>query len=195
MFSMMAAGTRRRIGVVTVATLVAAGLVAIAPSPAQACRRLTRAQVFEQLRTGGFESGSSRSGGMEQVTLRTFNLDVTPPKVAEIGTTVTVKVVVTRPAKEDPAGQGIPMERPFVEPAADVIVGVGLSVGNVFLPGAAMSNEQGIAKVKIIMQDYAPADKSVDMSVYAWKILQQTPCLTVQEDGYKVMPDAFRTTD
>lgn len=170
MFSEMAAA-RRKIGVVTVATLVAAGLVAAAPSPAQAC------------------------GGMEQVTLRTFDLEVTPPKVAKIGTTITVKVLVTRPAKEDPAGQGIPTDRPFVEPAPDVIVGVGLSVGNVFLPGAALTNQDGIAKVKIIMRDYAPADKRVDMSVYAWKILQQTPCATVQEDGYKVMPDAFRTTD
>ncbi|MDQ3962484.1 MAG: hypothetical protein M3277_00980 [Actinomycetota bacterium] len=172
MSSTMASGrARRKIGVLTVATLVAAGLVAIAPSPAYAC------------------------GGVEQVTLRTFNLDVTPPKVAEIGTTVTVKVLVTRPAKEDPLGQGIPMDRPFVEPAPDVIVGVGLSVGNVFLPGAALTNEQGVAKVKITMQNYAPANKRVDMSVYAWKVLQQTPCLTVQEDGFKVLPDAFRTTD
>ncbi|MDQ3940394.1 MAG: hypothetical protein M3238_03475 [Actinomycetota bacterium] len=167
----MAAGVRRKIGVVIAATLVAAGLVALAPSPAYAC------------------------GGVEQITLRMFNLDVTPPKVAKIGTTITVKVVVTRPAKEDPAGQGIPMERPLVEPAPEVIVGVGLSIGNVFLPGAAITNEDGIAKVKIIMQDYAPANKNVDMSIYAWKILQQTPCLTVQEDGYKVMPDAFRTTN
>ena len=191
MFSGMAAA-KRKIGVVTVATLVAAGLVAAAPSPAQACRKVTRASVFEQMRTGGFGSGDS--GGMEQVTLRTFDLEVTPPKIAKIGSTITVKVLVTRPAKEDPAGQGIPMERPFVEPASEVIVGVGLSIGYVFLPGAAMTNQDGIAKVKIIMQDYAPADKKVDMIVYAWKILQQTPCATVQEDGYEVIPSAFRTT-
>ena len=191
MFPTMAGAAKRKIGVVTVATLVAAGLVAAAPTAAQACKKVTRASVFEQMRSGGFED----SGGMEQVTLRTFDLKVTPPKVAEIGSTVTVKVLVTRPAKEDPLGQGIPMERPFVEPASDVIVGVGLSIGNVFLPGAAITNQDGIAKVKIIMQDYAPADKKVDMSVYAWRIVQQTPCFTVQEDGYKVMPDAFRTTD
>lgn len=182
---------KRRVGVVTVATLIAAGLVAAAPSPAQACRKVTRASVFEQMRTGGFAG----AGNMEQVTLRTFDLDVTPPKVAKIGTTVTVKVRVTRPAKEDPLGQGIPMDRPFVEPASEVIVGVGLSIGNVFLPGAAITNGGGIAKVKIIMQEYAPANKFVDMSVYAWKVLQQTPCLTVQEDGYEVVPDAFRTSD
>lgn len=191
MFHTMAGAAKRKIGVVTVATLVAAGLVAAAPSPAQACKKITRASVFEQMRTGG----GADSGGMEQITLRTFHLDVTPPKVAEIGSTVTVKVVVTRPAKEDPLGQGIPMERPYVEPASDVIVGVGLSIGNVFLPGAAITDQKGLAKVKIIMQNYAPADKKVDMSVYAWKILQQTPCLTVQEEGYKVLPDAFRTTD
>ncbi|HEV3473520.1 MAG TPA: hypothetical protein VG408_10030 [Actinomycetota bacterium] len=178
-----------------VATLVATGIVAASPSPAQACRKMTRTYVFDQMRAGTLGTESSDSGSLETVTLRTFNLDVTAPKVAEIGTTVTIKVLVTRPAKEDPLGQGIPMDRPFVEPAPEVIVGVGLSVGNVFLPGAAMTDEDGLAKVKITIQDYAPANKTVNMSVYAWKVAQQTPCLTVQEDGYKVVPDAFRTTD
>lgn len=185
MLTGMAAGARKKIGALTAASLIAAVLVAAAPSPAQACMPFTRQMVFDNM----------RNGSMETITLRTFNLDVTHPKVAEIGTTITIKVLVTRPAKEDPLGNGIPMDRPFVEPASDVIVGVGLSVGNVFLPGAALSNEDGVAKVRIVMQDYAPADKTVNMSVYAWKIAQQTPCLTVQEDGYKTIPGAFRTTD
>ena len=184
MFSGMAAA-RKRIGVVTAATLVAAVLVAATPNLAHACMPFTRQTAFENM----------RNGNTETVTLHTFHLDVTYPKVAEIGSTITIKVKVTRPAKEDPAGLGIPMERPIVEPAEDVIVGVGLSIGYVFLPGAALTNEKGIAKVKIIMQDYAPADKAVHMQVYAWKVMQQTPCATVQEDGYKAVPKAFRTTD
>ena len=191
MFTEMAAAARKKIGVLTAATLVATALVATVPSTAQACMPFTRKVAFENMRTGAYEDG----GNMEQITVRTFNLDVTAPKVAEIGSTVTVKVLVTRPAKEDPLGQGIPMDRPFVEPAADVIVGVGLMVGPVFLPGAALSDEDGIARVKIVMQDYAPANKAVNMSVYAWKVLQSTPCATVQEDGYKAVPHAFKTTD
>ena len=131
---------------------------------------------------------------MEYVSLKTLHLEIEFPKKAyAIGETVSVKVNVTRPAKEDPLGNGIPMDRPYVEPASGVIVGVGLMIGRVFLPGAGITDDNGDTVVKIKLEDWAPAGKWVDASIYAWKIVQQTPCLTVQEFGYATMPRAFKT--
>ena len=131
---------------------------------------------------------------MEYVSLKTFHLEVKFPKKSyRIGETVNVKVNVTRPAKEDPLGNGIPMDRPYVEPASGVIVGVGLMIGRVFLPGAGITGDNGDTVVKIKLEDWAPADTWVDSSIYAWKVVQETPCLTIQEFGHAVRPRVFRT--
>ena len=141
------------------------------------------------------EAGVVRtSSGMEQVSLLTFNIEVGETKpVYKIGEVAKIDVTVTRPAQEDPLGNGIPMERPYVEPAPDVIVGIGLHIGRVFLPGAAITDEQGVARVRIKIEDYAPANQWADTSVYAWRILHETPCATIQEYGYKSMPRMFKT--
>jgi hypothetical protein len=139
----------------------------------------------------------ARSGGMETLTLRTFHLEVKQyKKVYAIGDIAKIDVTVTRPANEDPLGEGQPMpwdERPYVEPAADAIVGVGLHIGRVFLPGAAMTDANGLAKIRIKIERYAPANQTIDASVYAWRVVQTTQCLTIQEDGYKAMPGTGRT--
>lgn len=134
------------------------------------------------------------SGGMEAIALLTFDLEVGKLKpVYKIGDVVTVDVKVTRPAKEDPLGNGIPMDRPYVEPAEGVFVGVGLMMGRVFLPGAAITGADGVAHVKIKIQDYAPAGARVDASMYAWKIVYEVPCASIQEYGYTSMPGIFKT--
>lgn len=181
----------RRISLLLAATLVAAAFTAVAPSSAGACgATLRNKDVFQALRNGG-----TRSGAMETIALRTLHLEYNADKkIYKIGEIAKVKVTVTRPAKEDPLGNGIPMDRPFVEPAADINVGVGLSIGRVFLPGAGVTNDKGVATVKIKIENYAPAGKWADTSAYAWRIVQSTTCGTVQEDGYRVQPRLFRTT-
>ena len=63
------------------------------------------------------------SSNLEFVYLKTFKLDVKLPKgVFHPGDKVPFPTTVTRPAEEDPLGQGIPMPRPYVEPAPDVPV-------------------------------------------------------------------------
>lgn len=134
------------------------------------------------------------SGDMEQVSLLTFNLELGKLKSEyKIGDIVPIDVTVTRPAKEDPLGNGIPMERPFVQPAAGAIVGVGLHLGRVFLPGAAITDEQGVARIRIKIEDYAPSGAKVDATLYAWKVIQETTCVTVQEYGYMAVPGIFKT--
>lgn len=137
-----------------------------------------------------------RSGQMETATLRTFDVEAKVKKpVYDRGTFAEIDVTVTRPAKEDPLGEGepLPIDRPYVEPAADVYVGIGIYIGNVFLPGFAITGPDGVAKVRIKIERYAPANSIVDVSIYAWKVLQDTPCLTIQEDGYRQFPEMFRT--
>ena len=134
------------------------------------------------------------AGAMEYLSLKTLHLEIKFLKKSyAIGDTVNVKVNVTRPAKEDPLGNGIPMDRPYVEPASGVTVGVGLMVGRVFLPGAGITDDNGDTIVKIKLEDWAPANTWVDSSIYAWKIVQETPCMTVQEYGHATMPRVFKT--
>lgn len=133
---------------------------------------------------------------MESATLRTLYVEAKVKKtVINRGSFAEIEVLVTRPAKEDPLGEGepLPVERPVVEPAADVSVGVGVYVGSVFFPGFGISGPDGVAKLRIKMESYAPKNTVADVSIYAWKVVQDTPCLTVQEDGYSQYPAMFKS--
>lgn len=185
----------RRISLLLAATVVAGAFTALAPSTAGACGATVRNRdVFRAMRNDTLAAGPVRAGAMETIALRTLHLEYeADKKVYKVGEVATIKVTVTRPAKEDPLGQGIPMDRPYVEPAVGVNVGVGLSIGRVFLPGAGLTDENGEALVKIKIENYAPAGKWADASAYAWKIVQATTCGTVQEDGFRIQPRMFRT--
>lgn len=189
---------RRLTSVLIAATLVAGALVTVAGSPASACgRAVERRDVFRAMRNDqSLKAGViSVSGGMEQVSVLTFNLELGKLKPEyKIGDVVPIDVTVTRPAKEDPLGNGVPMERPVVEPAAGVIVGVGLHLGRVFLPGAGITDENGLARIRIKIQDYVPVGAKVDASIYAWKVIQETPCASVQEYGYMAARGLFKTS-
>jgi hypothetical protein len=188
---------RRLTSLLLAATLVGA-LSVVSAAPANACKQaVTKRDVFGAMRSGqSLDAGVVRaSGGMEQVALLTFNLEVGEVKPTyEIGDVVPIKVTVTRPAKEDPLGNGIPMDRPYVEPVEGVIVGVGLSIGRVFLPGAAITDADGVATVRIKLESYAPAGVKVDTSMYAWRIVYEMPCATVMEYGYQARPALFKTS-
>ena len=172
----------RRIGLVATTCLIASAFSITAATPAAACAS-TKAGVFRSL----------KAGNMETVTFRTLHLEVEQPRTTyKVGETAKIKVTVTRPAKEDPLGEGTPIERPYVEPAPGVMVGVGLYIGNVFLPGAAVTNDEGLAVVRIKIENYVPVNKWADASAYAWKVVQDSPCATIQEDGYLQLPKLFK---
>lgn len=189
-------GMRRSISLLAVASMLLGASVVMAPT-ASACgaAAYSRGDVFSALRKG---NDPARSGNaMETLTLRSFHVEVVQDKkVYNIGDIAKFDVTVTRPANEDPAGEGNPMpwdERPYVQPAPGAIVGIGLHIGRVFLPGAALTDDKGVAKIRIKIENYAPANTIVDASVYAWRVVQTTQCLTIQEDGFKVMPRTART--
>jgi hypothetical protein len=113
-----------------VALAVASSLIALTPVPASAC--------------GG------QGGLFDYVTPNTLHVVIKPfHKQYARGDTVTVKVVVTRPAAEDPAGFGVRTERPVAQPASDVNVGIGINVGRAFLPGYGKTNNNGEVAVGI----------------------------------------------
>lgn len=172
-------GMRRRTALI-LATALLSGLLAFGPAaPAQACSsRGVRTML--------------RSGAIEVVGLRTYHLVVEADKPSyKVGDTAVINVTVTRPAHEDPLGQGIPMDPPESFPAENVNVGIGLRIGDVFLFGHALTNADGLAKVKIDIKSYTPAGKA-SADAYAWKTVQDTPCAKVEENGYTSKPDLFR---
>lgn len=136
------------------------------------------------------KEGLSRGSG-ETTSLRTLHIEAEVVKDAyAIGEVAKFPVHVTRPAKEDPARLGLPWERPYVEDAAEVNVGVGLLIGDVFLPGFAVTGEDGKATIKIKIKKYAePA--MVDAAFYSWNVVLDTPCLRVEENGFLAVPEMF----
>jgi hypothetical protein len=133
-----------------------------------------------------------RAGHFETIPLRTLYIEMkTDKKVYKVGDTAKIEVTVTRPSDEDPAGQGVPTPRPTSIPAEDITVGVGLRIGQVFLYGfGAPTDADGKTTVPIRIKSYAPAGKAI-VDVFAWKTTLDTPCLIVEEQGYRSNPGAF----
>jgi hypothetical protein len=130
--------------------------------------------------------------GLEQVQVKTLNLEVSPVKESyEIGDVAKFQANVTRPAKEDPLGQGIPMDRPYVTPAEGVFIGVGLMFkGGVFLPGFGVTDANGDAVMKVKIQKYVKPG-TVHASFFAWKTMADAPCARIDETAYLPVPDIF----
>lgn len=128
--------------------------------------------------------------GLEQIQLRTLELEAsTDKKSYRIGEVIKFKALVTRPADEDPAGQGIPMDRPYVSPAPDINVGVGLLFnGDVFLPGFGITDENGEVTLKVKIVNYVKPG-TVHASFFAWKTVADIPCARVDETGYLPVSD------
>ena len=131
---------------------------------------------------------------METVALKTFHLVVKgQDKVYEVGDTAKVLITVTRPAHEDPAGLGIYQEPPQSYPAENVNAGVGLRVGDVFLFGHAMTDAQGKAVVDVKLEPWTPSGTAI-ADAFVWNVVQDTPCLRIEENGYTQKPNIFKVT-
>ena len=134
----------------------------------------------------------NQSPAMETVVIRSFYVEMKVDKpVWKIGETVIIHSTVTRPAHEDPAGQHIEIDPPQSEPAAGVNMGIGLRVGDVFLFGSGITDENGKVDVKVKLKPYTtPGNASVDG--YAWNRVASTPCLNVEENGYTHIDNMFK---
>ena len=134
--------------------------------------------------------GDSCSGAM--TALRTFHVEAVPSKkVVRPGEKFAVDVVVTRPAHEDPAGQGITFEPPVSAPAEDVIIGISIWVGDrTYFWGIGLSNADGKATLRLKVPTKAESGKAL-ASASGRRVLKDD-CPEIMEDGYATY-DLFLT--
>ncbi len=153
---------------------------------------LTSAALIAALFAAAPASQAAGCGNNETIALKTFHLVLeADKKVYEVGDVATVNVTVTRPAHEDPVGAGVYYEPPQSFPAEDVNVGMGLRIRDVFLFGYALSDQDGNAAVKIKIEPWTPAGTAL-ADGFAWLVALETPCLRVEENGYRQEPRIFK---
>jgi hypothetical protein len=159
------------------AAVLPAGVAAGAAAPVSCAGRATKIM---------------RSGAMETVALGTLHVEAaTAKKAYRIGETARFPVTITRPAKEDPLGQGIPIEdRPMTMAADGVNIGVGLLFNDVFLPGFAVTDDEGQTTIKVKIERYVKPGPA-QASFYTWKNQADSPCLRVEESGFRAYADFF----
>jgi hypothetical protein len=177
----------KRVGVL-VATALLAGALSLAPVRASACSGPSAMSTRAMVRAVATQEGRN---SLETITLRTFKVTVKSDRKAyKIGQVARLTATVTRPAEEDPLGQGIGFESPTSFPAEDVVVGLGLSVGDVYLYGHGTTNAQGKAVIKVKITSYTPPGPAT-ADVFARKTQVRTICASLEEVGYKRVPKLF----
>jgi hypothetical protein len=157
------------------------GAVSLSPVALHAaaipCYTSTRAIVL------AFGSPEGRNH-LETITLRTFHVVVKADRKAyRVGQTAKITATVTRPAHEDPFGEGIELDPPASFPAEDVVVGVGVSVGDVYLYGHGTTNAGGKALIKVKITPYTPVGTAA-ADVFVRKTDVRTICASLEEVGY-----------
>jgi hypothetical protein len=132
------------------------------------------------------------STNLEFVYLKTLKLEVKTPKTTPYhpGDKVPFPTVVTRPADEDPLGQGVPLPRPYVQPAADVPVVIVAFADDVLLIDYKLTDAEGKVNLALKLPKYMP-EGPVSARIYAQKLLQDTNCVTIYEVGEVTLGHAF----
>lgn len=131
------------------------------------------------------------ASNLEYVYLTTFHLDVKLPKGPfRPGDSVPFPTTVTRPAKEDPLGQGISTPRPHVEPAPDVPVVIVAFAKDILLIDYKITDEEGKVNLALKLPKNMP-EGPVPARLYAQKLLIDLNCIIVYEIGELVLGRAF----
>ena len=182
---------RERVGLL-LATALLVGALSLSPVSAGAspgpCSGPSRHSTRAMTLAVGTQEGRN---SLETITLRSFHVVVKADRKAyKIGQTAKLTATVTRPAHEDPFGQGVGFDPPAAFPAEDVVVGVGLSIGNVYLYGHGKTNASGKALIKVKIMPYTPPG-SADADVFARKTQVRTICASLEEVGYTRKPKLF----
>ena len=177
----------RRVGLLAIVAVFASVLSAapVQAAPLGAGDACSASTVSTMMRDGS---------NMETVALRTFHLVIKAAKKSyAVGDTAVVHAKVTRPAHEDPLQLGVTFDPPKSFPAEEVNVGIGLRIGDVFLFGFGITDENGEADIKIKIQPYTKPGTAI-ADAFSWKRQLETPCLNVEENGYTFAPGIFKVT-
>lgn len=131
------------------------------------------------------------STNLEFVYLNTYKLEVKAPKgTFHPGDKVPFPTTVTRPAEEDPLGQGISTPRPFVEAAPDVPVVIVAFADDVLLIDYKLTDANGKVNLALKLPKYMP-EGPVSARLYAQKLLADSNCVTIYETGQVTLGHAF----
>ena len=129
-------------------------------------------------------------------TLYTFTVDAEPlKKKYAIGEKMKVAMKVQRPGREDPMGEGIPLDSPAYMPAEGVSVSASLYVGQYhYRYGMGVTDANGEATLTIpAFPKNAPAGP-VRAAVAARAFYNQGGCPDIEEVGYNAYDPFFITT-
>ena len=139
----------------------------------------------------GASAAAPPAGCSEVVPLKTLHIEIGKLRSAyRLGETLKIPVVVTRPAKEDPAGQGVPVDPPVSEPAEGVAVMGIARIGDGFLYDTATTAADGKTVLRIRIGNIPKG--SADLEIEAKRIVVETACATVQEEATLELEDSFK---
>ena len=126
------------------------------------------------------------------VVLRTLHVVATPSKkVLKPGDRFTVNVKVTRPAHEDPVGQGLEFEPPASVPAEDVTVGLSVWVGErTYFWQVGLTDAAG--EDTLSMKVPANAEGGTALASASARHWIKNDCPDILEDGYTNYPSFVR---
>lgn len=146
---------------------------------------LVALMVFSTLPAVPVSAATTGTGcGGAVFVLRTLHVVATPSKTkVKPGETVTVNIKVTRPAHEDPLGNGIELEPPASAPAEDVTVGLSVWVGKrteFWQVGSTDANGESVLKLKV-PKNSEPGKARAAASGRRWV---KNDCPDILEDGY-----------
>ncbi len=132
----------------------------------------------------GAVGGSDSACGGAVLVLRSLHVEAHPSKkVVRRGEKFTVHVKVTRPAHEDPAGEGIQFTPPTSAPAENVTVGLSIWVGKrtyFWQVGMTDANGEDTLTVKVPKK----AELGSALASASGRHWIKNDCPDILEDGY-----------
>ena len=134
--------------------------------------------------SAGTSGGAETACSSAALVLRTLHVEATPSKTkVRPGDKFTVDVTVTRPAHEDPMGQGLEFEPPASLPAEGVTVGLSVWVGErTYFLQIGMTDANGKDTLKLKVPANAESGKALaSASARNWI---KSDCPDILEDGY-----------
>ena len=118
------------------------------------------------------------------LVLRTLHVVATPSKTkVRPGEKFTVKVKVTRPAHEDPLGNGVEFEPPASVPAEDITVGLSVWVGErTYFWQVGITDANGVSVLKLKVPNNSESGEALASASGRHWI--KNDCPDILEDGY-----------
>ena len=133
-------------------------------------------------------SAASDACSSSVIVLRDLHIEAAPErkKVAP-GDKFDVKVTVTRPAHEDPLGQGIEFEPPASFPAEDVTVGLSIYVGErTYFWQVGITDANGEETMRLKVPHFS--EEGWALAVASARHWIKSDCPDILEEGYSYYP-------